>query len=131
MRALVEGEQVLHPLSVGGEGGAVVEAVHGVVEGLVGLVEIGRHEVGVVLVGQRRAGVVLAHCFGRLPMRTWRITQAMTGEPIPDAPVNCFQFTISSAVTMAIYDPPMPAMCQRSQPAPLHLEERYPRRAQA
>ena len=31
LRALVEGKQMLHPLSVGGEGGAAVEAVHGAV----------------------------------------------------------------------------------------------------
>ena len=44
---------MLDALAFGGEGGATVEAVHGAVEGLVGLAEIGRHEVRVVEVGQR------------------------------------------------------------------------------
>ena len=50
---LVQSQQILHPLPLTGEPAAAIQSVHGAVEGLVRLAEIGRHEVGVVEIGER------------------------------------------------------------------------------
>ena len=44
---------MLYPLAFGCEPATAIEPVHGAVEGLVGLAEVGWHEVGGVEVGQR------------------------------------------------------------------------------